>query len=585
MRGGNVNKSTSLYEKENNMYITPQTNIRLLHNVPFDSSYVHSLFFSSASGQTTYFQNLTKYNLNNYTYQRYDKGVLRVQILADNLYDINYMMFQNRAFGNKWFYAFVDKVEYLNDVTTAIYYHIDEIQTWLFDWNFAQCFVERMHTPTDEVGENIQPEPLEVGEYVYNDYDTFTRFGGQNTPRIIVGLTDVEDSEYIANGRIYDRVYGGLTLFAFQDTAEGAVYVNKLINDYGKKAPDAIVTIYMVPHEAIADAYVYDGTEENPSPIPSNVFTVTDPVVLGDCGTDIDGYTPRNKKLFTYPYNFENVSNGEGGSLPLRYEFFDNNTAQVFVGSTFTQPVQIYCCPRMYKGVKGDVSHPTVPTHSTDEKLVLTNFPSCSWNIDSWKVWWAQNAVPIAIKAGESALAIGVTSYKSATPPKEVETDIISGLTGKKETKTVEGTPAHFELNANGALYALHTISSIMTSTYKASIQADVTRGNISSANAMFTQQDYGFKHGRMSVNSQYAEMIDSFFDRFGYAVNKLMTPSLHTRTNWTFIKTVDCAIHGSIPRDSEAIIENAFNNGITFWARPSVVTVGDYSQNNAPLT
>lgn len=563
------------------MYITPQTNIRLLHNVPIDSSYVHSLFFASASGQTTYFQNLTKYNLNNYTYQRYDKGVLRVQILADNLYDVNYMMFQNRAFGNKWFYAFVDKVEYLNDVTTAIYYHIDEIQTWLFDWNFAQCFVERMHTPTDVVGDNIVPEPLEVGEYVYNNYDTFTDYGGQNTPRIIVGLTDVDgDKDYIAEGKIYDRVYGGLTLYAFPATDDGAEDINALITLYGKKAPDTIVTIYMIPHEALSDDYVNTGGDLNP--IPSEVITTPSSLTLGSYGSDINGYTPRNNKLFTYPYNFENVGNGEGANLALRYEFFNNKSAQVFVGSTFTQPVQVYCCPKNYKGVTGDSSHPTVPTHSTDERIVLSNYPSCSWNIDSWKVWWAQNAVPIAIKATESALAIGITSFKGGSV-KDVPSNVVN-MQG--ETIPLEEvTSPSFNMDKAGALYALHTISNLLQSVYKASIQADVTKGNISSANAMFTHFDYGFKHGRMSVNRQQAEIIDNFFDRFGYAVNRLMTPSLHTRTNWTFIKTIDCTIHGSIPRDSEAIIENAFNNGITFWARPSVVTVGDYSQNNAPLT
>lgn len=583
------------------MYITPQTNIRLLHNVPFDSSYVHSLFFSSASGQTTYFQNLTKYNLNNYTYQRYDKGVLRVQILADNLYDINYMMFQNRAFGNKWFYAFVDKVEYLNDVTTAIYYHIDEIQTWLFDWNFAQCFVERMHTPTDEVGDNIVPEPLEVGEYVYNNY---SRLGFYETQRdqtfyptvIVVGVVKVnDDGEYLAEGKIYDSVYGGLTLYAFECSENGIDGVDFVISHFSKKDPNSVVTIYMLPRDCFGKFSPYINKDDGGGfidaivPIPTNFKGEHHIIPLGDCGTQIDGYTVRNKKLLTYPYNFENVVNGEGNNLAIRYEFCkhgENNTkiATVLAYSTITQPVQITLFPVGYKGIPDTNEWDSYPKHMVDEKLTLTGYPMCSWNADAWKVWIGQNAVPLMIKAGESALALGVTAYKPATESKEVPSDVL-GITGKQLTKTEEGTPAHFELNANGTLYALHTISSMMTSVYKSSIQADYCKGNISSANSMFSQGDYGFKHGRMSVNRQQAEMIDSFFDRFGYAVNKLMTPSLHTRTNWTFIKTVDCTIHGSIPRDSEAIIENAFNNGITFWARPSVVTVGDYSQNNAPLT
>ena len=564
------------------MYITPQTNIRLLRGCPLDPSYVHSIAFLNEGVQRTYMLGLTKYNLNNYTYQRYAKGKLRVQILADNLYDVNYMMFQNTAYGNKWFYAFVDKIEYINDVTTEVSYHLDEIQTWLFDWTFNQCFIERMHTTTDNVGDNITPEPVEVGEYVYNDFDNCDNFGGNETPRIIVGLTDIDtDYSYIADGNLYDGVYGGITLYAFPATASGVDDVNALITLYGKKTPDTIVTIYMVPHDAIDDANV--NTDGSLNPIPMATLGAVKYETLGTCGTAVDGYTPRNKKLLTYPYNFQNVSNGEGDSLALRYEFFENNTAKVKMGSNITQPVQVYCCPSDYKGVKFDSEHAQRPDYDTDEKLVLSNYPSCSWNIDSWKVWWAQNAVPTVIKGIEAAGAIGITSYHGSTPSQEVGTGVMSAITGQEMTKTIEGTPAGLTWNKAGGLYALHTISNLAQSIYKASIQADVTKGNISSANAMFSQRDYGFKHGRMSVNHWQAEIIDSFFDRFGYSIHKIGTPSIRNRPAWTYIKTVDCTINGTIPVDSENTIENIINNGITFWTNP--LYVADYSRSNTPVS
>ena len=151
------------------MYITPQTDIRLLSGIPIDPNYNDTLYFSSPSAQTSYFMSKTKKNLNNYSYQRYAKNVLRVQMLADDIFDVNYMMFRNSAYGNKWFYAFVDRVEYVNDVTTEIYYHLDDIQTWYDSWVLNQCFIERTHTIRDRVGDSITPEPVEVGEYVYNE--------------------------------------------------------------------------------------------------------------------------------------------------------------------------------------------------------------------------------------------------------------------------------------------------------------------------------------------------------------------------------------------------------------------------------
>ena len=82
------------------MYIEPNTNIRILKDVPLDTTYDHTIYFSSATSQTNYFAGLTKYNLNNQTYQRVKRGYARVQRKAEDLYDCNYMMFQNSAYGN-----------------------------------------------------------------------------------------------------------------------------------------------------------------------------------------------------------------------------------------------------------------------------------------------------------------------------------------------------------------------------------------------------------------------------------------------------------------------------------------------------
>ena len=81
------------------MYIAPSTNVKILHNVPLDNTYDHTLYFATAAAQSTYFAGLTKYNLTNYTYQRVNKGIIRVSGKADNYYDCNYIMFQNTNFG------------------------------------------------------------------------------------------------------------------------------------------------------------------------------------------------------------------------------------------------------------------------------------------------------------------------------------------------------------------------------------------------------------------------------------------------------------------------------------------------------
>ena len=41
------------------MYIEPNTNIKLLHNVPLDNTYEHTILFSNSNDQANYFASLT----------------------------------------------------------------------------------------------------------------------------------------------------------------------------------------------------------------------------------------------------------------------------------------------------------------------------------------------------------------------------------------------------------------------------------------------------------------------------------------------------------------------------------------------
>ena len=152
------------------MYIEPNSIIRLLTRVSLDPNYSYTIYFNSVAEQTNYFMSKQKYYLSGYSYQRINRGYARVGIKAENLYDCNYMMFQNTSFGNKWFYAFITSVEYVNNECSEIRFEIDVMQTWHFDYELGDCFVEREHTQTDRIGDNIVPENLAVGEYVMNDY-------------------------------------------------------------------------------------------------------------------------------------------------------------------------------------------------------------------------------------------------------------------------------------------------------------------------------------------------------------------------------------------------------------------------------
>lgn len=172
------------------MFIEPNTNIRILKNVPLDNTYKHTLYFSTHEQQESYFKSLTKHTLTNQTYQRVNKGVARVGLKAESLYDCNYIMFQNESFGSKWFYAFITKVEYVNNIVSEITFEIDVMQTWCFDYFLRECYVAREHTETDVVGEHLVAEPVDLGNVICTNIQKTGKFDGY-----VAVIARAEDNE------------------------------------------------------------------------------------------------------------------------------------------------------------------------------------------------------------------------------------------------------------------------------------------------------------------------------------------------------------------------------------------------------
>ena len=123
------------------MVVAPNTNIKLL-KVPLTLDNKNQITFSNATAQYNYFNSLPKLELENATYQRKD-NVIRYPEHFDNLIDYNYCMYQNESYSNKWFYAYVTSMTYVNDNLTLIGIETDVWQTWQFDLTFHQSFIER----------------------------------------------------------------------------------------------------------------------------------------------------------------------------------------------------------------------------------------------------------------------------------------------------------------------------------------------------------------------------------------------------------------------------------------------------------
>ena len=517
------------------MYIEPNTNIKILRNVPLESTYDHTLYFDNATAQYNYFAGQVYKNCVNYTYQRVHKNIIRVEGKADSYYNCNYVMFQNTNFGNKWFYAFINRVEYVNNETSDIEFEIDVMQTWMFDSHVEECFVERQHSLSDAIGDNIVPETLNCGEYVFNDYEAVT---SMTDMCVIVAVVDTTQSSF---GQLYDGIYGSATLYAYDST--DATGINNLVDTYLQK-PDAIISMYMCPKILIGSI-----PTSHILPYGANGFKQVLQKVPVDKTMSLDGYVPKNGKMYTYPYNFFHVDNASGQELSLRYEFFDNLTPVVEISGTVTQPVALTLRPDSYKGVK---SYDPVAGYTSlnTEVIQLNNYPMCSWNVDAYQAWVAQNAIPLGYGVINNLSSGAVASTYSAHP-----------------TGTMAGG-------------VINTVTSLLSDWYKASIQADISKGSFNNGGVNTAIGKQQFYAGRCSVNYQTAKMIDDYFTMYGYAVKSIARLNTHGRPHWNYVKTVGCVLSGSVPSDDTKKIISIYDNGITFWKNAN--EVGNYSLDNS---
>lgn len=132
------------------MAIQPDTNLYLL-KCPLELSNKHQLTFTNKETQFEYFDSLNKLEIERISYQRKD-GIIRFPAHIDSLLEYNYCMYQNDNYSDKWFYAFIVNMEYVNDNMTYIYIKSDSFQTWQFDLIFKQSFIEReMIAVSDDV--------------------------------------------------------------------------------------------------------------------------------------------------------------------------------------------------------------------------------------------------------------------------------------------------------------------------------------------------------------------------------------------------------------------------------------------------
>lgn len=512
------------------MYIAPNSTIKLLHNVPIDSTYEHTIYFSpdgaGNTAQYNYFAGKTKYTFSGQSYQRVKRGYIRIGMVADNLYDCNYLMFQNTNFGSKWFYAFIKSIEYINNSVSEIEFEIDVMQTWNSEYQLKQCYVVREHRQQGDKKPLYTKEPLEPGTLIYNKKDSFD----MNEMNLVIMFTPGNAS----SGHIYFNTYTKVGTSSVMPVTPGNISDIDNVIDQLTTNNQEIIAMYQYPK-------IFESGSEGVT-IPRRISV--------DRLVTLDGYTPKNTKLLYYPFSFMRVSALNGKYQDYIYEYFVDNVmiqGYIFEIKCITLPeVNVVVYPIQYKSL----------SECYEEKMVISDFPVCAWSTDSFEKWWADNKWSIAANGISKAISLTASLSMGSSSSMAAQ---------NKETSTI----------AEATEYVAETTGNIMQAIDAPNnVSGNTTSGNV---NAGIGQQCINFYH--MTMKKERAEAIDEYFERYGYTTNRNKIPNRNVRPHWCYTKTNACTISGSVPSDDMKKICSIYNNGITFWINGD--EVGDYSLNN----
>ncbi len=571
------------------------TSVTFYREVPFDNSYNHTLGAASVADKKTFFDTYSHTDFSDLMTIKVDsttsKGTIKLNVREDYAHTYNYAYISDSKTGN--YFAFILGCRYINDgkVESGVQYslyefdiEVDVMTSFLTNDNqlFA-CPIDRHHASETNGFNRLRiAESVALGEYTYNEIE--------NAPALVgTDYNDIDTHNYMILIAYLGNIEGTSTtrteVHYIQGVPQGmhfeavnysldSNYARTWLEDYLNDVDDVsqVLGIYVVPYAAFtaqAQALrVFEVTDDminrslkywcvsrfSPSGIPGDTS-----YKLGDY-SKLDGFTPHNKKLTYYPYNYGRLMNDMGNYTDIHFENWDNltlnsvNYKAIGVETTAAPPVTFRAGPINYNGYRGfeytEEGRNYYNRVDPDYKVELSNFPLGSWTCDAYQMYVAQNGKVFQNKmeytAGKALFgaALGASSGNWAG----AGDSLMSGV----------GSLIEQYQNWNNSLQ-------------QAKDAPDSFSGSSNISNLDFAYYRKQFRFAHISIRESFAKQIDKYFSRYGYSqAGYVGKPVTNSRPKFTYIKTLDeCYNPSTTTRCSmsqQRKVNEIFMNGCTFW-------------------
>lgn len=594
----------------------PTGEIYLLKNVPLTSTYEHTIDFKDASEQFSYFYSFLKKHLTKFTYVRKEREFITVELPITELDDINYLIFR-AAEGERLYYAFVSDKVYSNPNATTIFYSIDVLQTFQFDYKWKPSYIKQGHvdrwTPelkpiyskTDEglaYGSEYTVESayrlqqsssikwLLVSVSSYKDvipYDfaiESSRINPASSPFVCflvpIGINGASkfywrgerDSE-IAGDMIFNR--------AMRNGALGNYVVSVSLMTYNPFIKDEVIDgdkVYFTPDASIAELFTVlvnygEGDEANEAVIltisTADLVNASKTLAITEWNTGLTNSMPTAaqwEEIKANPYTTKRDKRYESKLLcaPYRYNLLTDWRNEPIILKNEYMPVDklavkysmalSHNVPFRF-WVEGYKNDPEGRYTSLMQPLA-PEFPILN---DAYYTYMLQNKNTIQANLTNALIGAGTG----------VVTGAISGATGGAIAGPY-GALAGAAIGAvSGAAGGVINVSSLIRSenAKQADLRAKpdtIVNSNDSTFNIVDKNVDVNFY--RMKICCENEEILAEIFNMYGYKVNRVDVPNIRSRSRFNYLQVYGANISGDISQIYIEQIKNIFMNGITVW-------------------
>lgn len=586
----------------------PNGIIKLLGNVPLNPTYEHTIDFKTKEEQYAYFTTFEKELLSNYTYVRKEREYIVAELPLNRLDDINYILFRSSP-DDRWYYAFVTNKVYVNERSTQIFFELDVMQTYMFDYVWKPSYIRQSHVDRWTAEHKPIYSKTDEGLDYGTEYITETAFKihqDDNLRWLLVTMkeyTKIIDEGYAGSSNLkpvdspftfflvpiplnpnaqtvtVDGESGGMIMTTYNDltafmrsTAIGNYIVSISLLTYNPFVTSVNVVGNVVRVTVDGGKFNFARIKTGDVTMSNNILVLEETslellkngytLAITDWNDGIDGSMPTVEQWNEIKQNPRKIQRDKRFeskllSSPYRYNLLTDwrNPPTIFKNEYMTtDKIEIkynfaLSAQSPFRYWIKDYKRDPVGRNTTFVQSISPDFPIIS---DAYYTYMLENKNTIQANLTNAWINAGSSMISGA----------ISGA-------GIGGAAGAVYGGVTGAIGgALNVQSHIRSENAKQADLKAVPDNVVNSNDSVFTILDNTdeIHFYRMRICCENEEIIGEIFHMSGYKVNRVDIPNTRSRVRFNYLQTVGANIVGSFNQTALLKIKEIYDRGITIW-------------------